>query len=149
MKKYISVLFLFSLCLFGTSFVSCSDDDSPVDFESYLLGTWHSFKGIVYYDGDKYAVDINKTGEFSSSYMEFTFKQGGTGIGRVWVQDDNGMTRWIEEGISYHISGNTVNIIDEGEPLQLTFDEKTNCLYYRMVTKYDFEDTTIYVYFKK
>ncbi len=149
MKNTLSILSLLIISIFAASLISCSDNDSPVDFESYLIGTWRTYKGVVYYDGEKFTTDITKTGEYSGSYMEFTFKQGGTGIGRIWQKDDNGATRWIEEGINYTVSGNTVTIHDEGDPLQLSFDEKLKNLYFRMVTQYDYEEANIYIYFKK
>lgn len=151
MKKRFYFLTALVIAVFGMSFMSCSDDDNvPADFESYILGTWKSYKAVVYIEDETATIGVSKTGQASASYMEFTFKEGGTGNLWLWEQDNSGVSRWTEEKLRYSVNGNTVNVYDDdGEPLQLLYDEKHKSLYLRMVTKIDYEDATIYLYFKK
>lgn len=84
MKK-IKVMSMFLLvAMMATVLVGCSkdDDDDNFDLNSYIIGSWHSFKGTVYVTGGQYSgisqdVEISKTGQFSQSYVVLTFQDGG------------------------------------------------------------------------
>ena len=149
MKNKLFLLFSLMIVWCGSSFMSCSDDDSPLFLEDYIIGTWKSYKYVAYMEDETYTINITKTGPASGSYFEVTFNQDGSGTERFWKQDNNGTTRWTEEQLRYTVSGNTVNVYDQEGNVQFVLDEKTKSLYYRSVVKIYGENTTVFIYMKK
>lgn len=120
------------VALMAATFVSCSkdDDNANIDLKSYIIGSWHSYKATVYVTGGQYSgesaeVGISKTGQYSQSYLEFTFQDGGRLRVGAFKKDDNGVMNWYEENGTYHISGDVVTLTDaDGTSLAIVFDEK-------------------------
>jgi hypothetical protein len=107
----------------------CSSDDDPISLNSYIVGTWHSFKASGYGNGQSLNIEITKTGEYSAAYSEVTFESGNKAIMRAWVIDQNGLSHWIEETGTYSINGDMVKVKDsQGETADFVFDAKDRTL---------------------
>lgn len=135
--KQLKILSIFMLvALMAATFASCSKDDDNADFDlnSYIVGTWHSYKATVYAQGSQYGgqsaeVEISKTGQYSQSYFEFTFQDGGRLRMGAFKKDDNGVMNWYEENGTYHVSGDVVTLTDaDGTSLAIVFDTKDKSL---------------------
>lgn len=139
--------------MLSAGFVSCSSDDDNDNYstlDSYIIGTWHSFKGTVYAEGQSKTFDIDKTGEFSSAYFEFDFRDSGTVYVRCWKQDTNGLSQWIEEVCSYYAVNDIVNVTDSGgETMSMAFDIKDKSLCIRIVTMINGTQVTTNVFLRK
>ncbi len=108
--------------------VACSGDDDPVSIDSYLIGTWHTFKATAYGNGQNVDIEITKTGEYSASYSEVTFEKDGNAIMRGWVTDENGLSRWMEESYTYTVNGDIVTVKNSNETADFLFDGKNKTL---------------------
>ena len=132
--------------------VACSsDDDDPVLLESYIIGTWHTYRATGYGNGQSVEIEITKTGEYSAAYEEGTFEKGNKVTIRSWVPDKNGITHWTETPCTYTIKGDIVTIKDpNGESGDLVFDakEKTLLLKSTTVNSYGIK-VYLNIYFKK
>ena len=136
MKQLKNLSIFMLVALMAATFASCSKDDDNADFDlnSYIVGTWHSYKATVYAQGSQYGgqsaeVEISKTGQYSQSYFEFTFQDGGRLRMGAFKKDDNGILHWEEEQDSYVVKGNVVTITDaDGIGQDLMFDQKDNTL---------------------
>ena len=95
--------------------LACSGDDDPVSIDSYLIGTWHTFKATVYGNGQNVDIEITKTGEYSASYSEVTFEKDGKAIMRGWVTDEKGLSHWMEEQYTYTVNGDIVTVKNPSE----------------------------------
>ena len=134
--KQLKNLSIFMLVALMAAFASCSKDDDNADFDlnSYIVGTWHSYKATVYAQGSQYGgqsaeVEISKTGQYSQSYFEFTFQDGGHLRMGAFKKDDNGVMNWYEENGTYHVSGDVVTLTDtDGTSLAIVFDTKDKSL---------------------
>lgn len=134
--KQLKNLSIFMLVALMAAFASCSKDDDNKDFDlnSYIVGTWHSYKATVYAQGSQYGgqsaeVEISKTGQYSQSYFEFTFQDGGRLRMGAFKKDDNGVMNWYEENGTYHVSGDVVTLTDaDGTSLAIVFDTKDKSL---------------------
>lgn len=126
------------VALMAAVFASCSkdDDNAEVDLNTYIIGSWRSYKGTVYVTGGQYSgtsqdVEISKTGQLSQSYFEFTFQDGGRVRIGAFVRDENGVMNWEEEDGTYRINGDIVTLTDvDGVSNNTVFDTKgrTLCL---------------------
>lgn len=132
--------------------VACSnsDDDDYVSLNSYIVGTWHSFKASGYGNGQNVTIDVTKTGDYSAMYMEVTFENGNSAIMRGWVVDQNGISHWEEEPCSYVINGDMVKIIDSsGTSVDLVFDAKDKTLLLKGVSTTNGVQIYVNIYFAK
>lgn len=136
MKQLKNLSIFMLVALMATTFASCSKDDDNADFDlnSYIVGTWHSYKATVYAQGSQYGgqsaeVEISKTGQYSQSYIELTFQDGGRLRMGAFKKDDNGVMNWYEENGTYHVSGDVVTLTDtDGTSLAIVFDTKDKSL---------------------
>lgn len=132
--RFLSMFMLFALL--ATMFAGCSkdDDNSSIDLKSYIIGSWHSYQGTVFItggqnSGESQNVEINKTGQFSQSYFEFTFQDGGRVKMGAFNKDENGVMKWIEENGTYRINGDIVNVTDaDGVSVDMVFDKRNGTL---------------------
>lgn len=148
-KKYFwSLITLFLATVLSINFSSCGDDDSVV-LDNYIIGSWHTYKGVISKYGENKTIDISKTGEYSLAYIEVDFQNGGQAVARGWNTNSNGLTKWIEEKCTYSIKNEIVNVTDSnGETVSLTFDSnKTLC--YKTVITVNGIPVTITAYLKK
>lgn len=120
--KTISLWLLLAMLLPVVS--SCSsDDDDSVDLKTYIVGTWRSHKGTVYYMGETNSVPIDKTGALYMAYWEMTFRANGTMTIAFWKPEE--FTTWMEETATYTITGDVITITDdEGEKTDLVFKDR-------------------------
>ena len=142
-------ILMVTMLSFGLSSCSNDDDDKVVDTENEIIGTWKSYKAVVYGQGQSATVSISKTGEYSDSYIEITFEKGGKAIGYSWDEDENGLSQWMHETGAYTINGNSIIVTFDGETGTFTYDEKEKNLYIRGSVKTDAGDITTYIYLKK
>jgi hypothetical protein len=132
--------------------VACSgsDDDVEVSLDTYIIGLWHSYEGNVYYNGESKTASIDKTGQFSQSYIEIQFSNNKKATIWGWVQDEYGLSHWTEETDTYTIKGNTVTLYDENEAsVDLLFDRSNKTLMIRGVQMVDGKQATVNIYLKK
>lgn len=130
---------------------SSSDDDDPVLLESYIIGTWHTYKASGYGNSQSVEIDITKTGEYSAAYEEVVFEKGNKVTIKSWVLDKNGITHWTETPCTYTVKGDIVTITDpNGESGDLVFDakEKTLLLKSTIVNSYGIQ-IFMNIYFRK
>ena len=139
------------LLISAMSFCACNDDDDKnVVLESYIIGSWHSFKAVVHYNGEAETINISKTGEYSAAYFEFDFKNDGTAIFRGWTQDEHGLSHWGQDNCRYVIRGDEVQVKDStGEIISMFFSSKDKTLYIRSYSNGNGSQITTYIYFKK
>ncbi len=132
------------------SLCACSDDDEDVVLESYIIGNWHTYKAVVHSYGETETLIVNKDGEWSSSYFEFDFKNDGTAIFRSWVQDEYGLSHWVQSNCAFGVRGDEVRVKDSGgNIISLFFDSKEKSLYIR-ISNHDYgTEITTYLYFRK
>ena len=135
MKKLYSTLPILATIIAVLSFTACGSNDedeimsSP---DSYIVGTWRSFKGEVFYNGEKTVLDIDKTGANSGSYMEIKFENGNKVTAWWWAQDNNNISHWTEGTGTYLIKGTVVTITDtNGDTMDLLYDSKDRTLMLR------------------
>ena len=151
-KDFFKLLLL--LVIASSTLCACGDDDDD-DFNynslnSYIIGKWHSYKGVVSAEGEKETVQISKTGEFSAAYYEIDFQNNGTAIFYAWIQDQNGLSQWTQVKSSYQVQNDQVLLRDSsGETLSFTFDSKEKALYMRAVTDYYGIQATVFIYLRK
>lgn len=120
--RIIGTCLILSVLLSAISACS-SDDDDPVDLNSYIVGTWRSYKGTVYYLGETSNVQIDKTGAMSMAYFEINFKKDGSLTFGYW--DPVTPASWEEEPATYSIKGDMVTVIDsEGEKGDFVFKDR-------------------------
>lgn len=117
------------------SFSSCKSDDEEVPLESYIKGSWHSYKGVAKVAGKSETVDISKSGTYYFAYAEMDFHDGGQAIYHGYDLDSNGVPKWVVENVSYVTEGNTVTVTSPGgESISMVFDSKRNLCYQTTVT---------------
>ena len=153
-RNFFKLITLILAVVVNLCFVSCSssgdgDGQGDISLDSYIIGSWHSFKGTVYANGQSQSVNITKTGEYSSAYYEIVFQNGGQAIFKGWQSDNNGLTKWMEESCRYTIKNDVVTLIDSnGESLGLLFDYGDRTLCIRAVINRDTQ-ATVNVYLRK
>ena len=124
--KYWSIKFI---VIMMPLLIACSSDDDPISLNSYIVGTWHSFKATGYGNGQSVNMDISKTGDYSAAYSELTFESGNKSVMRGWVTDKNGLSHWKEDACTYTINGDIVIVKDsQGETADFVFDSKDRTL---------------------
>ena len=153
MKKLYSTLPILATMIAVLSFTACGSEDkdeivsSP---DSYIIGTWRSFKGEVFYNGEKTVLDIDKTGANSGSYMEIKFENGNKVTAWWWAQDNNNISHWTEGNGTYLIKGTIITITDtNGDTMDLLYDSKDRTLMLRSTPVVDGIVFTTNIYFKK
>ena len=155
MKKYLFAYLLPALLLgfISVSFVACGDDDDDVILSDYIIGKWHSYKFVGYYQQEEIILEVEKNGAYSVSYAEIEFEKNGKGVMYGWKQDQHGLSSWVSETVTYTIKGNNVTISSDNpdeDSVTLMFDEKTKELYVRaMVQNESLGPITAYLYLKK
>lgn len=116
MKYYINILLILSLALLSSTFTGCTGDDNDsfeeVNLESYIVGSWHSYRATAYGNGEEINIDITKDNEYSSMYVEAIFRADGTATMYSWQPDKNNISRWIAEEGVYTVNGNAVEVRD-------------------------------------
>ena len=126
------------------------DDDEILSLESYIIGTWHSYKAVVKANGNSQTVSINKTGENSTSYYECDVKSGGKAVFRAWVADANGILKWAEESCTYRIKGDVFTLIDSsGGEVDLVFESSSRNMVLMSSSSYNGTPYTVNIYFTK
>ncbi len=138
MKQLKNLSIFMLVALMAATFASCSKDDDNADFDlnSYIIGSWRSYKGTLSITGGEYSgisqdVEISKTGQFSQSYFEFTFQDGGRVKLGAFQEGDGGVLKWEEEYGTYRINGDVVTLTDaDGVPADVVFraKDRTLCL---------------------
>lgn len=143
--KTVSLWLLLAMLLPVVS--SCSsDDDDPVDLKTYIVGTWSSYKGTVYYLGQTTDVTVDKTGAMSVAYFEMTFRADGSMTIGFW--DPEVAASWVEEPATYTVKGDIVTIIDsDGEKGDLVFKDRN--LYLKITEMYEGYPMTVNILMKK
>ena len=130
MKKILNVIVLIGLMM--PLMVSCGSDDEEVELNSYIVGTWHSYKAIYNYynyEGEIITQEVTKTGDFSSAYYEMIFKKDGTMTLFYWRLNNSGASSWEQAPGKYIIKGDTVSIYGSfKEVTDFQFDSKTKNL---------------------
>lgn len=155
MKKLYSTLTILATMIAVLSFPSCSsnDEDENEDvssLNSIIIGTWRSFKGEVFYNGERTVLDIDKTGGNSGSYMEIKFESGNKLTAWWWAQDNHNISHWTEGGGTYLIKGTVVTITDtNGETMDLLYDSKDRTLMLRGTPVLNGIVATTNIYFRK
>jgi len=145
---------LLLLVIACTSFSACSDDDDD-DYiynrlDTYIIGKWHSYKGVVTMNGEKETTEITKNGEYSAAYFEIEFKNDKTAMFYAWTQDPNGLSRWSQEKCTYQVQNDEVILRDsEGETVSLSYDSKEKALYFRAFNQDYDTQMTVFVYLRK
>ena len=155
--KRIKVLSMFLLvAMMATVLVGCSkDDDANFDLNSYIIGSWHSYKGSVFIMGGQYAgtsntVTVEKTGQYSDWYYEIKFLDANRATFSAYKQDENGVSNWEQEEITYSINGSAVRLKDsDGETIDLIFDEKDNSLCLQVSITKDDVPYKVAIYLRK
>ena len=145
MKQLKNLSIFMLVALMAATFASCSKDDDNADFDlnSYIVGTWHSYKAVGYvqggpYYGQSYELQIEKTGQWAEAYIECNFFEGNKVIENVFKKDENGVLHWEEEQDVYVVKGNVVTITDvEGISEELMFDTKDKTLCFQAVATND------------
>lgn len=147
--KFLSMMMLVVMMM--PLIVSCGgDDDEIISLETYIIGTWRSYKAVVKANGKSQTVDINKTGENSSLYYECEAKSGGTAILRGWIADTNGILKWTEVPCTYLIKGDVVTLIESsGEMTDLVFESSSKNMVLMMSSSYNGIPFTANIYFQK
>lgn len=146
LSRWMFILFMLPLM------TACSSDDDDIfSIDSYIIGFWHSYKAIGYTETSESATfDIDKTGPYSAAYWELTFSKDNKMKLCGWLQDDNGISHWVEDLGTYSIKDNIVTITDsEGGTVDLLFDYNAKTLMIRTVTTVDGRQITVNIYLKK
>lgn len=108
--KYYIIMFLLCSCFV---IISCNSDEEQtpdVNLNSYIIGTWHSYRMTAYGNGQEISVDITQNNEYSVSYAELIFDSHGNVTSSAWMTNPDGTSKWVNEVDSYTIIGNTVEI---------------------------------------
>lgn len=151
-RKYYSFLSFIAFIMLGIGLVSCGsdDDDDYNTLDNYIVGTWRSYKGVVFANGESATVEITKTGEYSAAYFEFVFQNDNQVLFRAWTADSNGISHWIEAPCRYTVSNNVVNVIDSSnEVIGLTYEPKDKNLFIRSTLSNEGILFTTYIYLRK
>lgn len=151
-RKYFSFLSFIAFVMLIIGLVSCGsdDDDDHNTLDNYIVGTWRSYKGVVFANGESATVEITKTGEYSSAYFEFAFLNGNQVLFRAWMADENGISHWIEAPCRYTVGNNVVNVIDaSNEVISMTYEPKDKNLFIRSTSSKEGIQFTTYIYFRK
>lgn len=143
LNKFVIVITLF-VALF--SFNACSSDDDSGNLEEYVLGTWYTYKCVVYAQGEKYDIEVSKNGQYSNDYFEFKFDKNGNATVGYWDVDENGMSSWFVNNVTYVIKDDIVELNNGVSVLTLVYDKSEKALYYRY---YQSSDGYAYLYMRK
>lgn len=140
--------FAIAITLLSTlfSFSACSNDDDSESLEEYVLGTWRTYKCVVYAQGEKYDIEVSKNGQYSNDYFEFKFEKNGNATVGYWDVDENGMSSWLVNNVTYVIKDDIVELDNGGSVLSLMYDKSEKALYYRY---YQSSEGYGYLYMRK
>ncbi len=145
------ILTIMIVTILSVGFVSCGGDDvdETINVNSYIIGTWRSFKATGYAQGESVTLDISKNGEYSSAYLELVFNSDGTVIGSNWQQDSSGVSRWVSEKGNYIVNGNMVDVTFSDGTASLTFDASDRTLCFRAAQNVNGTNITINLFLRK
>lgn len=136
------------LVFFIIFMTSCGNDDVVLD--DYLTGNWYSYKAEVMASGQSEKVNVSKTGQYSQFYYEVTFKDNNKVEFSYYQVDENSISKWTTETLSYSKNGDVVTIYDGTESIDFMFNAKDKSLYMRLADntgKYGY--ITVFIYFRK
>lgn len=128
------------------SFSACSNDDDSESLKEYVLGTWRTYKCVVYAQGEKYDIEVSKNGQYSNDYFEFKFEKNGNATVGYWDVDENGKSSWFVSNVTYVIKDDIVELDNDGSILTLMYDKDEKALYYRY---YQSSEGYGYLYMRK
>lgn len=131
MKLFKQFAIVITLLIILFSFSACSSDDDSENLKEYILGTWRSYKCVVYAQGEKYDIEVSKNGQYSNDYFEFKFENNGNATVGCWDVDENGMSSWFVNNVTYAIKDDIVELDNDGSVLTLMYDKGEKALYYR------------------
>lgn len=139
------------IVIISTLFMSCTkDSDEDVQIESYIKGTWHTYKVTYSFQDQSIDREVTKTNSFSSVYWELTFKDKGIVETSHYEEDSNKISRWKTDTNKYNIKGNIITISDNESSADLFFNQSDRTIYMRMAGEIeDVGYVTIFVYLCK
>lgn len=146
MKRFKQFAIVFTLLAILSSFCACSSNDDSENLKEYILGTWRSYKCVVYAQGEKYDIEVSKNGQYSNDYFEFKFENNGNATVGCWDVDENGMSSWFVNNVTYVIKDDIVELDNGGSVLTLMYDKDVKALYYRY---YQSSEGYGYLYMRK
>lgn len=155
MKKSILFLSVLIASIFSITFTSCTEDDEdnngrPFVLSDYLIGTWKTYKSVIYKDGQVYELGITKEGDLMGAYIEVTLMENGQALIANWQQDNEGNAVWVEVAGTYDLQGNEFILTDqEGNKTQYVFEAQSKDIYFKDTVTSEGGEMTIYVYFRK
>lgn len=118
MKKLFAVLAVLVPLI---SFSSCEKDKNPsgngAPMSEKIVGSWQLTKAAVMAGEDGMEFDI---AEMTGMSLVFEFKADGTGI--ISTSADG---QYEESGFSWTLSGETLTVIEDGEPMECTVQTLT------------------------
>ena len=154
MKKSILFLSVLIASIFTITFTSCTEDDEnnrkPFVLSDYLIGTWKSYKSVIYRDGQVYNLEITKEGDLMGAYIELTLKKNGAAVVGNWQKDNEGNAVWTEVAAKYVLQGNEFTLTDQvGNKTQYVYEAQSRDIYFKDTIEDETGDMVIYVYFRK
>ena len=154
MKKSILFLSVLIASIFTITFTSCTEDDEnnrkPFVLSDYLIGTWKSYKSVIYRDDQVYNLEITKEGDLMGAYIELTLKKTGAAVVGNWQKDNEGNAVWTEVAAKYVLQGNEFTLTDQvGNKTQYVYEAQSRDIYFKDTIEDETGDMVIYVYFRK
>ena len=154
MKKSILFLSVLIASIFTITFTSCTEDDEnnrkPFVLSDYLIGTWKSYKSVIYRDGQVYNLEITKEGDLMGAYIELTLKKNGAAVVGNWQKDNEGNAVWTEVAAKYVLQGNEFTLTDQvGNKTQYVYEAQSRDIYFKDTIEDETGEMVIYVYFRK
>lgn len=152
-RRFIYWSMILLAVLFVPVLSSCGDDEDELSgssLDSYIIGTWRSYKATVTAYGETETISVSKTGDNSAMYMECEVRKGGSAVYKFWQTDANGMTHWTEEPLQYTVKGDIVTMTDSnGEAADLLFDQSSRDMIIQMNLFQDGTSYAVKLFFKK
>ena len=154
MKKSILFLSVLIASIFTITFTSCTEDDEnnrkPFVLSDYLIGTWKSYKSVIYRDGQVFNLEITQEGDLMGAYIELTLKKNGAAVVGNWQKDNEGNAVWTEVAAKYVLQGNEFTLTDQvGNKTQYVYEAQSRDIYFKDTIEDETGDMVIYVYFRK
>lgn len=142
-KQFAIVITMLAMIL---SFSACSSDDDSEGLKEYVIGSWRTYKCVVYAQGERFDIEVSKNGQYSNDYFEFKFEKNGNATVGYWDVGENGMSSWLVNNVTYVIKDDVVELDNGGSVLTLMYDKDEKALYYRY---YQSSEGYGYLYMRK